>query len=164
MPDPGAAKCVAGVTVLCLVPILKVSSCAAEDRLHLRLTPLIAADNLHQQITDFAKCCAGMTTLRPAVQYLAGEMSVEAGNVLPLLATHNTVRMRFDVEEAEYLHLAKPDAAFPAMHFSMLADSKRNEVRIDVWMCLFMLVFPAPCLREVKALETCSSMSLLGSA
>lgn len=69
-----------------------------------------------------------MKTLCPAVQYLAGEISVEAGNVLPLLATHNTVRMRFYVEETEYLHLAKPDAAFPALHFSMLADAKRNEV------------------------------------
>lgn len=64
----------------------------------------------------------------PAVQYLAGELVVEQGMVLPLLASHNTVRMRFDIEEAEYLHLAKPDAAFPALHFSMLADRMRNQV------------------------------------
>ena len=64
----------------------------------------------------------------PAVQYLAGELSVEQGMVLPLLARHNTVRMRFDIEEAEYLHLAKPDATFPPLHFSMLADRKRNQV------------------------------------
>lgn len=64
----------------------------------------------------------------PAVQYLAGELVVEQGTVLPLLASHNTVRMRFDIEEAEYLHLAKPDAAFPALHFSMLADRTRNQV------------------------------------
>ncbi len=72
-------------------------------------------------------CFAGMTSLGPALQYLAGEMLVEEGTVIPLLASHNTVRMRFDVEQAEYLHLAKPDAAFPALHFSMLADRQRNQ-------------------------------------
>lgn len=64
----------------------------------------------------------------PAVQYIAGELRVEAGAVLPLLASHNTVRMRFDVEQAEYLHLAKQDASFSATHFSMLADMRRNRV------------------------------------
>ena len=68
--------------------------------------------------------------MQAALQYMAGEMKVERGNVLPLLATHNTVRMRFDVEEAEYLHLAKTDAAFPLQHFSMLADTARNEVGV----------------------------------
>lgn len=63
------------------------------------------------------------------MQYLAGEMRVKAGDMLPLLATHNTVRLRFDVEAAEYLHLARPDAAFPAAHFSMLADTRRNQAR-----------------------------------
>lgn len=71
---------------------------------------------------------AGMQSMGPAVQYLAGELVVEQGMVLPLLASHNTVRMRFDIEEAEYMHLAKPDAAFPALHFSMLADRMRNQV------------------------------------
>ncbi|KAL3131069.1 hypothetical protein ABBQ38_000384 [Trebouxia sp. C0009 RCD-2024] len=70
---------------------------------------------------------SGMQSLGPAVQYLAGELSVEQGMVVPLLASHNTVRMRFDIQEAEYLHLAKPDAAFPALHFAMLADHARNE-------------------------------------
>ncbi|KAK9815442.1 hypothetical protein WJX72_003717 [[Myrmecia] bisecta] len=70
---------------------------------------------------------AGLTTLRPAVQYLPGTMRVESGNVLPLLASHNTVRMRFDMEQAEYMHLAKPDASFPANHFSMLVDEGRNK-------------------------------------
>ena len=73
---------------------------------------------------------AGMTSLGPALQYLAGEMLVERGSVMPLLASHNTVRMRFDIEQAEYLHLAKPDATFPAMHFSMLADQSRNHVSL----------------------------------
>ena len=67
--------------------------------------------------------------MQAALQYMAGEMKVERGDVLPLLATHNTVRMRFDMEEAEYLHLTKTDAAFPLQHFSMLADTARNEVR-----------------------------------
>ena len=73
-------------------------------------------------------CDAGMHSMGPAVQYLAGELSVEQGMVLPLLASHNTVRMRFDIEQAEYLHLAKPDAAFPPLHFAMLADDGRNQV------------------------------------
>ena len=71
---------------------------------------------------------AGMPSMGPAVQYLAGELSVEQGTVLPLLASHNTVRMRFDIQEAEYLHLAKSDAAFPPLHFAMLADHRRNQV------------------------------------
>jgi hypothetical protein len=32
------------------------------------------------------------------VQYLAGELAVEAGMVLPLRAAHNTMAMRFDIE------------------------------------------------------------------
>lgn len=32
------------------------------------------------------------------MQYLAGELAVEAGMVLPLRAAHNTVAMRFDIE------------------------------------------------------------------
>ena len=62
------------------------------------------------------------------MQYLAGQLPVEAGMLLPVLALHNTVRMHFDIEEAEYLHLSKTDAAFPAEQFSMLADTARNEV------------------------------------
>ena len=72
---------------------------------------------------------AGLKALGPAVQYLAGQLSVEAGMLLPVLAMHNTVRMHFDIKEAEYLHLTKTDAAFPAEQFSMLADAARNEVR-----------------------------------
>ncbi len=77
----------------------------------------------------FAYNPAGLKTLGPAVQYLAGEMAVEAGMVLPLRAAHNTVRLRFDVEEAEYLNLTKADTSFPPRQFAMLADARRNEVR-----------------------------------
>lgn len=66
--------------------------------------------------------------MQPALQYMAGELRVEGGDVLPLLATHNTVRMRFDIEEAEYLNFCSSDATFPTQHFSMLADTARNEV------------------------------------
>ena len=45
------------------------------------------------------------------------------------VASHNTVRMRFDIESADYLHLHKPDASFPHRHYSMLADVGRCEVR-----------------------------------
>jgi type III protein arginine methyltransferase len=41
---------------------------------------------------------SGLKTLQPAVQYLAGELAVEAGMVMPLRAAHNTVAMRFDIE------------------------------------------------------------------
>ena len=73
--------------------------------------------------------------MQPALQYMAGELKVESGTVLPLLATHNTVRMRFDIEEAEYLNLSSSDATFPMQHFSMLADTARNEVR---GLCRYM--------------------------
>ncbi|GHP04547.1 hypothetical protein PPROV_000330100 [Pycnococcus provasolii] len=78
-------------------------------------------------------------TLRPAVQYLAGEIRVTADRgyeadgsgraitTMPLLCTHNTVRMRFDVERAEYMHLNRADASFPNYHFHALADTRRNE-------------------------------------
>lgn len=39
------------------------------------------------------------------MQYLAGELAVEAGMVLPLRAAHNTVAMRFDIE-VHTMHLA----------------------------------------------------------
>lgn len=39
------------------------------------------------------------------------------------------VRMRFDIETADYLHLIKPEASFPHFHFSMLADNSKYEVR-----------------------------------
>ena len=104
----------------------------------------------------------GLRSLGPALQYLAGELPVEPGLVLPMVgrglglsgervrtasahrqltprscalpapsqvASHNTVRMRFDIESADYLHLHKPDASFPHRHYSMLADVGRCEVR-----------------------------------
>jgi len=64
----------------------------------------------------------------PAVQYLAGELSVDSGLVIPLQTSHNTVGMRFDVSEADYLHLAKLDASFPLQHFHHLADVPRHRV------------------------------------
>lgn len=64
----------------------------------------------------------GQRYLQPALQYIAGELRVEAGHIMPVIASHNTVGMRFDIETAEYLHLMKPDASFPHRHFNMLAD------------------------------------------
>ena len=83
-----------------------------------------------QLIQKMVRPGAGQTpsSMRPALQYMAGELRVERGDALPLLATHNTVRLRVDIEEAEYLNLATPDATFPVQHFSMLADTARNEV------------------------------------
>lgn len=76
---------------------------------------------------EAATAAPGLRYLRPAVQYLAGELRVEPGAIIPIIASHNTVRMRFDIESADYLHLMKPDASFPHNHFAMLADSGRLE-------------------------------------
>ena len=62
------------------------------------------------------------------MQYLAGELPVERGAVIPLLASHNTVHLRFDIEDADYLHLAKPDAAFPLQHFALATDVVKHQV------------------------------------
>lgn len=45
-----------------------------------------------------------------------------------MVASHNTVRMQFDVDSADYLHLHKRDASFPQHHFAMLADEERCQV------------------------------------
>ena len=76
------------------------------------------------------ECCStgpdgGMTSLRPALQYLPGELAVEAGRTAALRCSHNTVRLHFMLDEAEYTHLAKPDASFPPHQLAMLADAPR---------------------------------------
>ena len=71
----------------------------------------------------------GKRFLQPALQYLAGELLVEARSVLPIVATHNTVGMKFDIESADYIHLYKHDASFPHHHFGMIAD----EVRLNAY-------------------------------
>lgn len=70
----------------------------------------------------------GLKSLGPAVQYLAGELLVQGGSIIPLQASHNTVAMRFDVEEADYLHISKTDAAFPLHHLYTLRDEGRSRV------------------------------------
>ena len=52
----------------------------------------------------------------------------QAWNCLSTLVLQ--VRMRFDIETADYLHLMKPEASFPPYHFSMLADAAKYEVGI----------------------------------
>ena len=49
---------------------------------------------------DLACVSAGLKTLGPALQYIAGELPVKAGEVLPILATHNTVRPSFLDQES----------------------------------------------------------------
>jgi protein arginine N-methyltransferase 7 len=70
---------------------------------------------------------SAVKTLQPALQYLPGELAVEAGMVLGLRCSHNTVRMRFDLEREEYVHLYKEDASFPRYQFSILADAARAD-------------------------------------
>ena len=54
------------------------------------------------------------------------------------------VRMRFDIEQGEYLRLAKPEAAFPLRHFPMLADSGRNEACPRLSPCMPSCTFCLP--------------------
>jgi protein arginine N-methyltransferase 7 len=70
---------------------------------------------------------AGLKSLRPAVQFLKGQMLVNEEDVIPLVAMHNTVRIRFDIQDAEYVCLSRPDASFPQNQFSFLNDVGRNE-------------------------------------
>lgn len=74
---------------------------------------------------DAMRAVPGLRYLQPAVQYIAGELRVDAGTIMPLVVTHNTVCMRFDIETAEYVHLMKHDASFPRQHFAMLRDGSR---------------------------------------
>lgn len=69
----------------------------------------------------------GLKSLQPAIQYLDGEMRVEADAVMPLNALHNTVRIKFEVPDAEYSQLSAADASFPHYQFNILADERRNE-------------------------------------
>ena len=68
----------------------------------------------------------GVTTLRPAVQFLPGELLVEQDQRLTLRASHNTICINFSIDEAEYISVTSADASVPYNHFSMLADTKRN--------------------------------------
>ena len=68
------------------------------------------------------ECC-----VQPGVQYLAGELSVRKGTSMPIIASHNTVRMQFDIKSADYINLLKRDASFPHTHFEMLRDIPRIE-------------------------------------
>ena len=72
---------------------------------------------------EAATAAPGQRYLQPALQYLAGELRVEANTIMPVIASHNTVGMRFDIETADYLHLMKRDPSFPHRHFNMLKDT-----------------------------------------
>ena len=48
------------------------------------------------------------SSLQPALQYLAGSLPVHSGMVLPLLASHNTIRLSFDLEEGDYRSVPAP--------------------------------------------------------
>lgn len=52
---------------------------------------------------------------------------MEAGLTLPITTAHNTVRISFNMGAAEYKRLQKECPIFPRRHFSMLADTKRNQ-------------------------------------
>ena len=51
--------------------------------------------------------------LGPALQHLPGEARVHLGEVLPLRCSHNTVRMRFDLDSADFIRACKAIYTFP---------------------------------------------------
>jgi len=83
-------------------------------------------DNIHLS-TGPEAVEMGLKSLRPAVQFMKGQMVVREGDVIPLTAMHNTVRIKFDIEDAEFSSLTRPDASFPQNQFSFLSDTIRNE-------------------------------------
>ncbi len=66
----------------------------------------------------------------PSCSASSWQISVDAETILPVVASHNTIRLSFTVEAAEYLRLHKASPSIPVHHFSMLADSTRNEVPV----------------------------------
>ncbi|GBF95168.1 hypothetical protein Rsub_07881 [Raphidocelis subcapitata] len=64
---------------------------------------------------------------QPALFWLAGRLPVAAGDVLPLMATHNTARLGFDFPGAIYSTLCTPTPSFSPSHFAAAADGARLE-------------------------------------
>jgi type III protein arginine methyltransferase len=89
---------------------------------HLSSGPEDSSENNSTEEEEFP----GQRYLQPALQYIAGELRVDPGHIMPVIASHNTVGMRFDIETAEYLHLMKADASFPHRHFNMLANQGKE--------------------------------------
>lgn len=71
------------------------------------------------------------SSMRAAVQFMPGQINVDAGMVLPLMCAHNTVGIQFSVEDAEYDNISKKDASFPKYHFHMLRDHGRLRAYSD---------------------------------
>lgn len=71
------------------------------------------------------------SSMRAAVQFMPGKISIEEGSVLPLTCAHNTVGIQFSVEDAEYDQVTKKDASFPKYHFHMLRDEGRLHAYSD---------------------------------
>ena len=87
---------------------------------------------------------------------LLWQISVDAGMVLPVAASHNTVCMSFAVEAAEYLRLHKPSPAVPVNHFSMLADSRRNKVAFQTCSLTYDIypLLPSSCsIRQIQIVK-----------
>jgi len=68
-----------------------------------------------------------ITSLRPAIQYLPGEMRVRKGATVPMVARHNTQQLRFEAaDECDFAELSQQDASFPhASAFAQLSDRRR---------------------------------------
>jgi len=81
--------------------------------------------------SDEGSCCppapSSPGSHQPALIWLAGELPVSGGDTLPLTATHNTVRLAFDVAEAQYARLLRPTPSFPHTHFAAATDGVRLE-------------------------------------
>ncbi|KAF8066293.1 Art7 [Scenedesmus sp. PABB004] len=62
---------------------------------------------------------------QPALCWFEGSVPVAAGEVHPLLASHNTVRLAFGLREADYSMLFAAEPSFPHAQFGMAADGAR---------------------------------------
>ena len=71
------------------------------------------------------------SSLNAAAQYLLGEISVTANDVMPLQCAHNTVAVQFSVTGAEFNHVHKKVASFPQYHFDLLRDTDRARAYDD---------------------------------
>eukprot|EP00775_Hariotina_reticulata_P007705 gene7705-7904_t len=67
-------------------------------------------------------CCQ---SYQPGVCWLEGCVAVAARDTYPLVACHNTVRLSFGLQEADYQELFSPEPSFPHAHFAMVTDHKR---------------------------------------
>jgi hypothetical protein len=74
-----------------------------------------------------SSCAGAPPSQQPALVWLAGRVPVAPGDTLPLLATHNTVRLSFEFPGARFSRRRDSTPSMPAGHFSAAAEGARLE-------------------------------------